>query len=644
MLPALRARWPWLARLALCERADPTTIAVVATSAAVIGTPASWRQIVQALDEARLLGPADESGMPGRPLDDDARAGLLNDLAAAGTPLDELRRELAQAVARLDLAIDWPDDFLNVQLAIWARQGQHWEELERLMLATRSGLLAASPAGKRVFTGIPAEVRRARPSLSDAVVLAAGRPADGEGWDWGAVVRTLINEGRLHADWARQVDVDRMVCAASLWMYALSNDVLTQRSCPEVDAWQIRTEVLRELRSGTHTGALSTRTEALFHGRAALVALARGQFEDAAREADLATMLGELGASATFLGAVSLALASRILGDRAGMRRGQDLLLHETASGALWTHLVHPLADLVPALTSFARLDAGSGTGWRERLTRSWDGSHWLALRPLMLITVTQLDLLWRQPVQALADFQNQLHLMPAVQPPLIQARLRRYHAELQLKAGSLKSAFDLLRPDDAEPPAITAVLAVPRARAYLCGGEPRRVVAEVDASIASTRNNQPDRAELRMLKAVALLQLGTAAAVVERQIELACELSEQCDRPAAFAFLPADVRAQVLGAHRRIHAGRGCRLLALDAEGVFDRLQPGYPAPRVRLTPRERELLPLLASPLTVQQIADHLVLSVNTVRKQVLMLREKFGARSRAELLVKARDLEVL
>ena len=54
--------------------------------------------------------------------------------------------------------------------------------------------------------------------------------------------------------------------------------------------------------------------------------------------------------------------------------------------------------------------------------------------------------------------------------------------------------------------------------------------------------------------------------------------------------------------------------------------------------------LLPLLATDESVPDIARRLHVSVNTVRKQVVTLREKFQADSRAELVRRARTYGAL
>jgi non-specific serine/threonine protein kinase len=86
--------------------------------------------------------------------------------------------------------------------------------------------------------------------------------------------------------------------------------------------------------------------------------------------------------------------------------------------------------------------------------------------------------------------------------------------------------------------------------------------------------------------------------------------------------------------------AERRGRLMSLDAAAQFagllaspepDALEAAIP---VRLSPRERELLTLVARGRTDAQIAEDLVISVRTVRSHLDRIRDKTGSRRRADL----------
>lgn len=65
-----------------------------------------------------------------------------------------------------------------------------------------------------------------------------------------------------------------------------------------------------------------------------------------------------------------------------------------------------------------------------------------------------------------------------------------------------------------------------------------------------------------------------------------------------------------------------------------------GAPGAFPELTPREREILDLLAQGHSNTYIADHYVLSLKTVSNHVSNLMTKLGAHSRAEAVARARD----
>lgn len=61
-------------------------------------------------------------------------------------------------------------------------------------------------------------------------------------------------------------------------------------------------------------------------------------------------------------------------------------------------------------------------------------------------------------------------------------------------------------------------------------------------------------------------------------------------------------------------------------------------------LTEREREILRLLKTELSTREMAEHLVVSVNTIKTQLKSIYDKLDVHSREEALEKARELKMI
>ena len=70
----------------------------------------------------------------------------------------------------------------------------------------------------------------------------------------------------------------------------------------------------------------------------------------------------------------------------------------------------------------------------------------------------------------------------------------------------------------------------------------------------------------------------------------------------------------------------------------------PAVPILPEPLTPREQEVLELLAAGLTNREIAEQLVISPQTVKKHTGGIYGKLGVRSRTEAAARARELDLL
>jgi LuxR family maltose regulon positive regulatory protein len=244
---------------------------------------------------------------------------------------------------------------------------------------------------------------------------------------------------------------------------------------------------------------------------------------------------------------------------------------------------------------------------------------------------------------EAQAALDEAISLAPQT-PAWLQPFLLAERARLWLAQGAIGPAEHLLAPPKGAPPAagghVREIVPLALAQIRLAqgrAGDALALLADMSAS-AEAGGRSGRLIEALILRALAQTQLGAAgesAAALGRALDLAAPegyvrvfidggepivaLLMQIDHPAAATILaafPADMREAAAARH-------------------------GLPEP---LTEREHEVLERMARELTYQQIADDLVVSVNTVRHHVKGLYGKLQADSRTAALARARDLKLL
>jgi two-component system, NarL family, nitrate/nitrite response regulator NarL len=150
----------------------------------------------------------------------------------------------------------------------------------------------------------------------------------------------------------------------------------------------------------------------------------------------------------------------------------------------------------------------------------------------------------------------------------------------------------------------------------------------------------------------VAVWDAGASAASFERLVETPAAslrvLAVLADESQALEALGAGARGVVLrdvGASRLVAAVRAVAegLMVLDAGAAESVLRPRPPASAAvePLTPREQEVLQLLAQGLPNKLIAARLGISDHTVKFHVNAILGKLGAQSRTEALAQAARL---
>jgi DNA-binding NarL/FixJ family response regulator len=111
--------------------------------------------------------------------------------------------------------------------------------------------------------------------------------------------------------------------------------------------------------------------------------------------------------------------------------------------------------------------------------------------------------------------------------------------------------------------------------------------------------------------------------------------------RAGASGFLLKDVTAERLfDAVRVVAAGEALLAPTVTTRliGQFTRLKPRAPVPLNGLTPRETEVLCLIAEGLSNPEIAERLVVTEETVKTHVSRVLSKLGLRDRTQAVVAA------
>lgn len=168
--------------------------------------------------------------------------------------------------------------------------------------------------------------------------------------------------------------------------------------------------------------------------------------------------------------------------------------------------------------------------------------------------------------------------------------------------------------------------------------------------SLASSQNRLLSVVTCQILEALAYQALGDmhkACRLIEMAI-LNCEsmgfVRVFADEHWPMAALLTRAMADIPGLNNSSLAGR----IIGELERQMGRMpNPATSQPVVRyeeLTKRESEVLKLLANDLPAREIADELVVSLNTVKTHIKRIYGKLGAHSRFEAIVRARDYNIL
>lgn len=635
----------WLPRTALADKCTRELLVIARLSATADHESPGCAALLARLVAAGFFNEGDG---------DAARSGGIYTLRpeVRRAMLSELdRQERPRAVLRADLllaALGQPACGLGVQLAVWAYEARDWTSLEKIWVAHPASELVSDPRSRAAYSLAPNERRSELPGLSYAAALTSAYDPQVRRVDLDQITTALLRDGRtLHSHWAHNESAEAQVIAGTMWMMAEAT-IEDAADDPRLEGpLATYDQVSRVLQEASLAGSrLSARALTFFHATASLLALLRADWTKARREAELGMILSDTCSFPGFLAALVAATSSSVSGNTQYFLMGDAFLARHAAHDCEVVRWIEPGFHLAWADAATRRLDREVAEEQLRLHEVEGASTRWFNIQPVQALIKSTAATIWHDPERALAEFDSiiaESSLGADLTTPWGQALLRA-RAELLLSLGAIATAERVIA--DLLEHATDSVSAVPAARLFLAAGDFDRAVAKADEGIFSMQLSLADRAQLYALKAAALELAGAPADQVGRAAAAACVVCEQAATLVPFAVLPDAVRSVLVADHERHHGSVDCFVSRARQRGAFDGLQECGVTHKaaIKLTRREEVLLPLLATSATVQEIANQQFVSVNTVRKQVVSMREKLGAASRGELIRRAHELRLL
>jgi len=628
----------WLAKLAVAEAVSPDVLVLV-SGASHDSLPGDASEFIAELQERGvLLAGGDGNTGASFMVEPELQTSMLEELSRLPGGVQQVREDL------LDYGLANASPSLIGQLVLWAGQNANWAVLARLWL--RYPALTWANAGSRVvgvFADVPDAARRAHPALTQAAAVMAGLDPARSATFSDQTEGRFRQDGRLlHVGWRNHLEVDSILRAGSLWM--VGQRTMPGTPDPLGDSWKTHDELSALIEAWTRDGHPPTsRAQTFFHEMSAQTAFLRGDLNEARSECEQSMMLSQSGDISALSAAGLAALTLIITGNVHGYERAATWYEANAPACGPFAAIADPYFHLARAMAGIRLLEREAAAEHLRLASALEQGSEFWSI----YAWVNSLhDLTWRNPIYGLSKLESAAASAPSTgeYESLSEAMATRARADLLCGAGRINQASTLLRARGHLT--LSRYHLVSEARIDLCGKDSEAAIRLADSGVYDPSLHLPDRAHLFAIKSAALLLVGADPEVVRPALRAACTLSTESADALPFVLLPPDLRAGLLELHDRHPHSSPC---LLNNEGVRARLARvrdnfGASVPRVRLTPREEVLLPLLATPETADEIARRLQVSVNTIRKQVVTLREKLAAPDRGSLIAKAYELGLL
>ncbi|MGV8909668.1 MAG: response regulator transcription factor [Propionicimonas sp.] len=617
----------WVAALGLWNLADEPTYRLVARCFGN-GRGPEWPFLCSLLLHAGLVEPASGSEtFTFRPEWLPALERALGGLGGA----DAARSRL------IDAWLATPDENLVAEVAGWASRLARWDAVDEIWMTLAEETGDLPQEALEIYRDLPPEARKARPMLSWASGAAESllsNPLRQEGE--ATIQRLMLDSEVLHSDWSMREDADNAVTAGTIRFLGERRLPTTHAGQSLESAWRTKQEIDEFIDTRSRAGHGPGRTtQAIFRAFSARLALARGDIPRAMGEARWAALLSDWEPVSVLAAGVE-ALAASISNDDGPARDRTHRL--EGVDGVLGVRGLKGTGQVFEILAdgndALRRLDCAEVDRVLEAITPEAAGIA--AVWSVRVALAGFRAALWGDVARGLkqlsAEITHESIAFRQQEEPLGGAMLARARVLLLIKSGAFGAASQAAETMDGN------LKLLPLARINLWAGQYERAIRLADGGPFEADLDQGDEYRLKLLRTAAALLDGSCDD--ELRANGAAELQRMLANEAflPLALLPKPARDALVDLYRAEGTAEdaGFQVLLERLRQLNDAGEHGIRA--VHLTERELVLLPLLATDESVPDIARSLQVSVNTVRKQVATLREKFGADTRAELIRKA------
>jgi DNA-binding CsgD family transcriptional regulator len=543
----------------------------------------------------------------------------------------------------VDAWLETPELKLVAEVAGWASTASHWDAVDEIWMALLEHTGGLSEDALLIFRDLPPEARRARPMLSWASGAAEALLSDplrleGEA----AMQRLLMDSEVIHADWSMREDADNAVSAGTIRMIGERRLPTTRAGQSLGAAWQTKQEIDAFIDTRSRGGDVPGRTtQAIFRAFSARVAMFRGDSERAVSEARWAVLLSDWEPVALLASGVE-ALAGSIANDDGPHRDSAPRL--EGINDDLGVRGLKGMGQVYEILAdgndALRRLDRAEVD--RVLSAVSPEAAAIAGVWSVRVALAAFRAALWGDVARGLkqlsADITRESIADREQDEPLGSAILARARVLLLIKSGAFGAATQAAETMEGN------LKLLPLARINLWAGQYERAIRLADRGPFEADLDHGDQYRLKLLRAAAALIDGSCDDNLRAEGVGELERMLANDAFLPLALLPKSARGALVDLYRS--EGRAeeasFHLLLERLQELNDAGEDGIRA--VHLTDREVILLPLLATNESVPEIARNLHVSVNTVRKQVATLREKFGADTRAELIRRATSYGII